>query len=363
MNRATVLFASYGSTSVGLYIGAGLQNQGIGDGALAYLEQTIATSNASHAAQVAMQFCEPGQNSDHIFGLMATGNGTFAAIQETLTAWSMAECLSYPLLVQNFTATVPLLTPLYNSKLTNATNTTRTSTSINSTLNSTSTSGNAISNRRRALEPRTTCSTIQVVSGDSCASLAQRCGITPAQFTADNPSPTECSTLQPGEHVCCSPGTLPNFAPTPQPDGVCATYLVQPGDYCSLIAAKYSLTLAELESYNTDTWAWSGCSLLFADAIICLSTGSPPMPAVVANAVCGPQVPGTATPPAGTNLSTLNPCPLNACCDIWGQVSLPGAVPFFPFPHSTQFNSSVGGDAFLRLQSLLRFARNVNTYK
>jgi chitinase len=43
------------------------------------------------------------------------------------------------------------------------------------------------------------------------------------------------------------------------------------------------------------------------------------MPAVVSNAVCGPQVPGTPIAPAGTNLSTLNGCPLNACCDIWGQ--------------------------------------------
>ncbi|KAJ7087999.1 glycoside hydrolase superfamily [Mycena belliarum] len=43
------------------------------------------------------------------------------------------------------------------------------------------------------------------------------------------------------------------------------------------------------------------------------------MPAPLANAVCGPQVPGTVKAAPGTNLSTLNPCPLNACCDIWGQ--------------------------------------------
>ncbi|KAJ7494962.1 glycoside hydrolase superfamily [Mycena latifolia] len=43
------------------------------------------------------------------------------------------------------------------------------------------------------------------------------------------------------------------------------------------------------------------------------------MPPAVANALCGPQVPGTANPGANGNLSALNPCPLNACCDIWGQ--------------------------------------------
>ncbi|KAK3291492.1 glycoside hydrolase superfamily [Chaetomium fimeti] len=43
------------------------------------------------------------------------------------------------------------------------------------------------------------------------------------------------------------------------------------------------------------------------------------MPAAVDGTVCGPQVPGTAKPPSGTDISGLNPCPLNACCNIWGQ--------------------------------------------
>lgn len=43
------------------------------------------------------------------------------------------------------------------------------------------------------------------------------------------------------------------------------------------------------------------------------------MPATVPNAVCGPQVNDTAKAPPGTDISTLNQCPLNACCNIWGQ--------------------------------------------
>jgi hypothetical protein len=43
------------------------------------------------------------------------------------------------------------------------------------------------------------------------------------------------------------------------------------------------------------------------------------MPAPVDAAICGPQVPGTKPPAAGISLASLNPCPLNACCDIWGQ--------------------------------------------
>lgn len=295
VDRPTVLFASYGSISVGLFIGQSLQNQGIADVALAYLENSITASNASHSASVTMQFCQPGQTSLHIFGLMATGNRTFAPIQDALTSWSKAECLTFPL-VQNITAAVPLITSTSSS--------------------------NSISVRHNVLAPRTACSTIQVVFGDGCGSLAQRCGITAAQFTEYNPDPKECSTLQPGEHVCCSAGTLPNFAPPPQADGTCAVYTIQTNDDCAMIAAAHSLTVDDINNYNNNTWGWNGCSSpLYPNQIICLSTGKPPMPAPLSNAVCGPQVPGTPTPPSGTNISSLNPCPLNACCDVWGQVS------------------------------------------
>jgi hypothetical protein len=46
------------------------------------------------------------------------------------------------------------------------------------------------------LDPRADCRTITVVSGDSCGALATKCGVTAAQFTTFNPSPTLCSTLQ-----------------------------------------------------------------------------------------------------------------------------------------------------------------------
>jgi chitinase len=77
--------------------------------------------------------------------------------------------------------------------------------------------------------------------------------------------------------------------------------------------------VTEIEDFNSDTCGWMGCGDLQIDNYICLTEGSPPMPAPVANAVYGPQVPGTITVPSGVNLSTVNECPLNACCDIWGQ--------------------------------------------
>ncbi|PKY00745.1 glycoside hydrolase [Aspergillus campestris IBT 28561] len=116
--------------------------------------------------------------------------------------------------------------------------------------------------------------------------------------------------------------TLPDLAPKPGADGSCATYTVQPDDNCSNLAAAYSLTIAELEEFNKNTWGWNGCSNVWKGTVMCLSTGTPPMPAPLENAVCGPQMPGTPIPSDTTNLTHLNPCPLNACCNVWGQCGI-----------------------------------------
>lgn len=174
------------------------------------------------------------------------------------------------------------------------------------------------------LQSRSTCKTIQVASGDSCASLASKCGISGADFTKFNPQKDLCSTLAVGQHVCCSSGSLPDLSPKPNKDGSCATHSVTAGEYCSAIAAKYSVKVSDLESFNNKTWGWMGCDDLEADFVMCVSKGSPPMPAIIPSAVCGPQANGTKKLATGDmdKLASLNPCPLNACCDIWGQCGI-----------------------------------------
>jgi hypothetical protein len=315
-NESVVLFARSGPATVGIYIGKGLQSATTGAFALNALESSIATLN--NTGSFAMQFCGPETNGDHIFGFMASNNGTFAPVQHALQSWSNATCLSLGN-SQNITGPAYLATPLLP---TNATALNSTASALNSTSVRISRRSWLLSGEQKhRLVRRTDCTTVQVVSGDGCASLATECGISGADFTTYNPDPNLCATLQVGQHVCCSAGTLPNFAPQPNADGSCATYTVQSGDYCSAIAATNDITTDQLNSFNTGTWAWNGCDSLWVGTIICLSTGTPPMPAAVANALCGPQVPGTVVPPAGTNISLLNPCPLNACCDVWGQVS------------------------------------------
>jgi hypothetical protein len=103
-------------------------------------------------------------------------------------------------------------------------------------------------------------------------------------------------------------------APVPGSDGICYTYTVQGTDTCSLIAQQHSLTVADIEAFNKDSWAWLGCDRpLFQGAFICLSAGAAPMPVALPQASCGPQVPGTTRPFPFELLGTLNPCPDTEC--------------------------------------------------
>ncbi|KAL7936606.1 putative glycosyl hydrolase, family 18 [Trichoderma chlorosporum] len=169
-----------------------------------------------------------------------------------------------------------------------------------------------------------TCKTISVVGGDSCTSLASKCGIAAADFTTLHSDSKFCSGLQVGQRVCCTRGKLPDLTPKPNSDGSCSSYTVKQGDDCATIGAPLGLTVDKIESLNKKTWGWNGCSTLWVGAKLCLSTGTPPFPASVSNALCGPTVPGTKMPAGSTSdtWAKINPCPLNVCCNIWGQCGM-----------------------------------------
>ncbi|KAK3196417.1 hypothetical protein K4F52_000299 [Lecanicillium sp. MT-2017a] len=164
------------------------------------------------------------------------------------------------------------------------------------------------------------CQTKEVKGGDSCNSMASKCGIAFNDFLKINTRDNLCLTLQPGQLVCCSEGRLPN-RPEIGADGSCAVYTVAKDDGCFSIAAAHDLTVEDIENFNKNTWGWNGCKILYENYKLCLSEGFPPMPAEVSNAVCGPTVPGTKRID-GRALADLNPCPLKACCNVWGQCGL-----------------------------------------
>jgi hypothetical protein len=118
-NNSQVLYARSGRAAVGLYMGAGLHNDGVNADALKTLEDNLQFLNTS-SRSVGLQFCEPDYTSDHIFGFFATSNRTFAPVQQAIQSWSNASCLSFPN-SQNFTGEVTLSTPLVTANPINST--------------------------------------------------------------------------------------------------------------------------------------------------------------------------------------------------------------------------------------------------
>ncbi|KAK4195986.1 family 18 putative glycoside hydrolase [Triangularia verruculosa] len=306
-DRPFIMFGQSGQATLGLYVGQSLLNQDIGDSALRILQNSLDKLNVS-TPQLAMQLCGPGYDSTHIFGVVVMSNGTFAPIQDAIKGWTNATCLPFTGSI-TFPSNVKFSSPPLHA---NNTLQHHNATQPNFNLHS-----RVLQPRSRALQKRADCRTVQVEAGNGCAELAVKCGITPFNF--DRLNPGICGSLRPKQHVCCTEGTLPDFRPKPKADGSCFDYSVKPDDNCANLAAEYSLTVAQIESFNKNTWGWNGCQLLWVGTKMCLSTGTAPFPAPVANAVCGPQKPGSTRPADGSNIANLNPCPLRSCCNIWGQ--------------------------------------------
>jgi LysM repeat protein len=285
------------STVIGLYIGSGLDGPATYQSLAAQARKDI-TENGLGKAFVA-QARAPNTGRGETLGLVVSTEGDIGFIQRALRSWNNGTDVDGLDAVRD-------QGEIQVSKRTTASPAPAQKVNL------------APSNK----QSRNTCTAIQVVAGDGCGSLASKCGISAADFATFNPSSTLCSTLQVGQHVCCSAGNLPDFRPQPSPDGTCAAYTVQAGDYCALIASNNYITADDIESFNHQTWGWNGCQYLQVGQAICLSAGNPPMPAPVSNAICGPQVPGTQPPSDFSQLAGLNPCPLNSCCNVWGQCGI-----------------------------------------
>ncbi|EEQ33387.1 chitinase [Microsporum canis CBS 113480] len=302
----TILFGAFGGATVGVYIGENMQNPSVADSLLKPFMEKIMSVGIESSKAALLQVCGNNRTGDNTFGIIAASNKGLSTAQAAVKQWANATCVDTSSYTESSTLNgtvirihkpVPVLVP------SNTTTTNLTTRAIHMPI----------------LNARGDCRAIGVISGDSCGALATRCGISPSDFTKYNNNPKLCSSLTPGQHVCCSSGTLPDFRPKPNSDGSCAVYETKSGDNCATIAAANSLKKEDLETLNKRTWGWAGCDSLWVGVKMCLSKGDPPMPAPIANAICGPQKPGTPIPPKGANISELNPCPLNTCCNIWGQ--------------------------------------------
>jgi chitinase len=337
-----------GKAAVGVYVGSGLSSQGVASSVLDQLVSEI-DSAGSIAQETLVQVCG-NDTSRYSLGIFASTTGDLPSVQQALQTWRNNSCVNWLEDSTPVWQTISFLAPNTTTSSTNSSSIHATSSSLasssivrSSLLPSSShalaarghgSNGGSyrhshlhhgVGSHLQARDTSADCTTIQVAYGDTCTSLAAECGISGTDFDDYNPTTDLCSTLAVGQHVCCTSGTLPDYTPSESADGDCYSYTVQTNDTCSELAAAYDITVDEIEAWNTGsngTWGWMGCSDLLIGSYMCLSAGNPPMPANVPNAVCGPQVNDTATAPAGTDLSTLNECPLNACCDIWGQCGI-----------------------------------------
>ncbi|KAJ5366506.1 hypothetical protein N7541_000447 [Penicillium brevicompactum] len=108
-------------------------------------------------------------------------------------------------------------------------------------------------------------------------------------------------------------------APVASADGICFTHTLQRGENCAILASTYSVSVADIEIWNTGSWGWKGCPEIMPGDFICVSSGGLPMPKALPDAVCGPQTPGAVRPANYVDLALVKPCLPGGCCSRWFQ--------------------------------------------
>ncbi|KAK4178365.1 hypothetical protein QBC36DRAFT_182744 [Triangularia setosa] len=282
-NGSASLAVNYGDTTVNVYVLGGLI-EGV---AFFQLEDFIPfVQDCDNNTVTCLQLCGVNRTAHYTTGIVVDTTPDVVLrlfrVQHVLEFWSLSRCVERPGQRESFIPSTFWLREPIGLTFLSSTNRIGNWT----TPASPGSLGRAMA---KTSSHAAECRAIQVASGNSCASLAQKF------FYA---------TLRPAQNIYCSVGTLPDTRPKPTPDGPRASYLVKGGDFGNQIAAANGLTVQELEKFNENTWGWNGCNSLYVGNTLCLSKGNPPLPAPVPNTIY---------------LACLNPCPLNACCTVWGQ--------------------------------------------
>ncbi|KAK4233824.1 hypothetical protein C8A03DRAFT_47714 [Achaetomium macrosporum] len=322
----TFLFAYHKQTVAGMHIGAGLGKRTVAS-VLQFAAGRLRAGD-SVANQTVAQICSGGRGAETVFGLSVDTTGDIAGVQRTVLAWSRGDCADgndrgppqthETLAIKVFDIASAPLTDDDGTVIIRPRNW----------------SANHAWQRAATLGKRATCAYIRVEAGDRCASLTAKWGIRGADFAKYNPKPNLCTTLQPGDYVCCSAGDPYSEpkpeAPKPTPDGSCAVHFILNTDTCEQLGKRFGLTEAQIESFNKGkTWGWTECRTMLAGYNMCLSIGSAPLPR--RNGWTNTSIP----------MTDLNPCPLKACCSNWGHCG--------PFPAHCDIHAPPGGGPGVKL--------------
>lgn len=187
-SRPTIAFGSSEGVLMGLYTGHQARQQGIHETLFEKLRDEIEENGATDSLIVELCDTDAEHGADYIVGIAASTKGDFNFVQDATAKWAKGECVAEP--SRNARTKAFAKVDMKVPDVSKAKNTKRT-------------------RHQRALERRQdgTCTTRQVVEKDTCEGLAAKCGITPAEFTEYNDYDDDlCSTLVPGQHVCCGEG-------------------------------------------------------------------------------------------------------------------------------------------------------------
>jgi hypothetical protein len=334
-NNSAMEFAYHQSSAIGLYAGAEIHQHGLSSKVLGKFLAHAQTTNLSKTTIV--QLCgASNRGADYGFGIVVTSAKNLPYIQKVVKTWADGECVAQASSGEDWmqvTIRVPSAVDTIPRNSTNGTiipqNTTfaniekRVRLDIRADCKTAKVkSGDgcyAVAERCKITQanlekynrknlcttlvsdevvccssgtlPSTlpaghsdgTCKTRKVVSGDTCTSLASKCGISSNDFMKVNTKTKLCNTLQAGQQVCCTKGTYPDLQPKPDSSGNCATYRTKKDDSCSQIAVARDITVDDLMVFNKNTWGWHGCKpeVFYPDFLMCVSKGTPPMPAIV----------------------------------------------------------------------------------
>lgn len=205
--------------------------------------------------------------------------------------------------------------------------------------------------------------------GDTCPGITAKYGITTAQFIKWNPSVgADCTGLWASYYMCVSligqspgttttttstppdPTTPPNGIETPLPiqsgmvDNCDAFHLVQAGDTCDTIAAKYKITTTQFVAWNPAVG--STCSGMWANTYACVSIiGHNPSSTTTTTTTTAPPTTTSASGPSPTQSGLISTCETfykaqqGDTCEIIAQQKFPyiNSLPLFK-----RWNPAVG---------------------
>ncbi|KAM0510822.1 hypothetical protein ACHAPE_010505 [Trichoderma viride] len=283
-----ITFGYSRSAVVGLFAGAEVYQHGVHTDILSRLLQDLEKKKPIPDTQIVQLCPDHGRGADYAVGIIVAPVDGLNLVREVVRAWADGRCVSANL--ESY-MTVSLRVPS-QVQVSNSTD----SSSSSSSSPSSGSSEKVHTWAKPRLAARATCKTTTVHSNDGCSAVAQRCGISQADLQKYNTAKDFCTTLVVDQVVCCSAGTLPDPIPPANSDGTCKTKSVVGGDSCASMAQKCGLKLADFTKLHSDDPKF--CAL-----------------------VVGQPVPGAKKPTSGSSddWSKLNPCPLNVCCNVWGQ--------------------------------------------